>query len=372
VARAERSDPPVRLELQFPGSRCEIVSGRGLLDRAGRWTRARIPGLSAAAVLFDRNTRPYARRVLASFGRAGIRAIPCATREGEASKTPAALAAMWEAFAKLGLDRRSAVVAVGGGALGDLAGFAAATYMRGVAAVLVPTTLLAQVDASIGGKTAVNLRAGKNLAGTFTQPRGVLIDPAPLRTLSERDYATGLAEVVKYGVIRDPALFARLESAADRVRRRDAAVLGRIVDRCVRIKASVVLRDERESRLRMVLNYGHTIGHALERATGYRLTHGEAVAVGMAAEARIAARLGLASPSFVERQDGLLLRLGLPVRARLPASARIRFFSALRLDKKSRAGEARFVLPEKPGRVRIGVAAPAWLISEILSETLSR
>lgn len=338
--------------------------------------RGRIPGLSAAAVLFDANTRPYARRVQASLRRARTRAIPISLPSGESAKTPAALAGLWEAFAAEGLDRRSAVVAVGGGALGDLAGFAAATYMRGVAAVLVPTTLLAQVDASIGGKTAVNLRAGKNLAGTFTQPRGVLIDPSTLRTLSDRDYATGLAEVVKYGVICDAKLISRLESSAERIRqRRDPALLGRLIDRCVRIKAAVVTRDERESGPREILNYGHTIGHALERAAGYRMTHGEAVAVGMAVEARIAAELGLASPAFVKRQDALIVALGLPVRRRLPPSspaARERFWAALRLDKKSRDGAPRFVLPRAPGRVRRGVVVPRGVIEKVVSATLLR
>lgn len=365
----------MRLDLRFPGARCEVLSGRGLLDRTGRWLRSRIPGLSAAAVLFDANTRAYARRVLDSLRRARIRAVSMPLRAGEGVKTPEVLAGLWEAFAEAGLDRQSAVVAVGGGALGDLAGFAAATYMRGIAAVLAPTTLLAQVDASIGGKTAVNLRAGKNLAGTFTQPRGVLIDPDALRTLSDRDFATGLAEVVKYGVIRDAALFCRLEASAEMIRRRhDAALLAWLVDRCVRIKAAVVTRDERESGPREILNYGHTIGHALERATGYRITHGEAVAVGMAAEARVAARMGLASPAFVARQDALIAALGLPVRWRLPSSppsdVRDRFWSALRLDKKSRGGAARFVLPRALGRVQRGVVVPDGVLESVVSAVI--
>jgi len=362
----------VKLLLRFPGGvRCEIVSARGALSRAGRWIRGLVPGASRAAVLSDAHTRPYARRLELSLRRAGISAASCRLPAGESHKTGATLSRLWEAFAERGLDRHSCVVIVGGGVLGDLGGFAAATYMRGIAAVQVPTTLLAQVDAAIGGKTAVNLRAGKNLAGTFTQPRGVLIDPDTLRTLAPRDYATGLAEVIKYGVIRDAALFEILERSASKLAARDPALLGSIVNRCVRIKGEVVRRDERESKLRMILNYGHTVGHALERASNYRLTHGEAVAVGMAAEARIARRLGIAGDAFVERQDALIRRLGLPLRAKLPASAHPRLAAALKLDKKARAGKLRFVLPSGPGLVRYPVAVDAKIIFEILPETLS-
>ncbi len=362
----------MKLLLRFPGGvRCEIVSGRGVLSGAGRWIRGLVPGVTRAAVLCDAHTRPYGRRLEASLRQAGIAAALCRLPAGEAQKTGATLCRLWDAFASMRLDRRSCVAIVGGGVLGDLGDFAAATYMRGIAAVQVPTTLLAQVDAAIGGKTAVNLRAGKNLAGTFTQPRGVLIDPETLRTLRPRDYATGLAEVIKYGVIRDAALFETLERSAAKLVARDPALLAGIVDRCVRIKGDVVRRDERESKLRMILNYGHTVGHALERASNYRLTHGEAVAVGMAAEARIARRLGIARNAFVGRQDAIIRRLGLPVRANLPASARPRLMAAMRLDKKSRAGGIRFVLPSGPGRVRYPVEVPPGVIFEILSETLS-
>jgi 3-dehydroquinate synthase len=259
----------------------------------------------------------------------------------------------------MGLDRGSAVVALGGGVVTDLGGFVAATYMRGIPWVGIATTLLAQVDAGVGGKTAVDHPECKNLIGAFHQPAAVLADVATLATLPEEEFRTGLAEVVKHAVIRDADMFALLEAQADRILAREPAVLEPIVARNVRIKAAVVMADERESGLRRILNYGHTVGHAIEslamqaptEAGGPAMTHGRAVALGMVAEAGIAERRGLIGRAVVERQRRLLERFGLPVRAAGLDLARC--LEVMRHDKKAEAGRLVFVLPESIGAVRV-------------------
>ena len=278
---------------------------------------------------------------------------------GEAAKTLAQAGRLYDAMLAMGLDRGSAVVALGGGVITDLGGFVAATYMRGLPWVAVATTLLAQVDASVGGKTAVDHPECKNLIGAFHQPEAVLADVAMLATLPEEDFRTGLAEVVKHAVIRDARLFALLELQADRILARDPEVLEQIVARNVRIKAEVVMADERESGLRRILNYGHTVGHAIEslamqspgKSGGPPMTHGRAVALGMIAEARIAERKGLVGRAVVERQRRLLERFGLPVSA---AGLDLeRCLEIMRHDKKAEAGRLVFVLPESIGAVRV-------------------
>jgi 3-dehydroquinate synthase len=252
------------------------------------------------------------------------------------------VAALYDRFVAAGLDRASAVVALGGGVVGDLAGFAAATYLRGIALVQCPTTLLAQVDSSVGGKVAINLPQGKNLVGAFYQPRIVLADTSVLATLAVREFRSGLAEVVKTAAIADPGLFELLEREAGRLAPDAADLLAGIVMRCCRIKAQVVTLDERELGLRAVLNFGHTLGHALEAAAGYgRLAHGEAVAIGMVAAARLSRNRGLCRDADVARLARLLARLGLPVRSPLPGD---RVLPYLAQDKKGRRGVPRFVL----------------------------
>ena len=286
--------------------------------------------------------------------------------EGEAAKTLAVAGQCWNELLALGLDRTSTVLALGGGAVGDVAGFVAATYMRGVNFVQVPTTVLAQVDASIGGKTAIDHPNAKNLIGAFHQPRLVLVDPAVVRSLPEREYRSGVAEIVKHGIVLDADYFAEVERDAAALCARDLPVVERIIGGSCRLKASVVERDERESELRHVLNYGHTIGHALEAATGYaRFAHGEAVALGIVAEARLARRLGLAFDDTVARQERLLLAVGLPVTAEAIDTDAV--VAAIGRDKKARDGRVPFVLAPRIGAFRLVFDVPAADIRAVLA-----
>jgi 3-dehydroquinate synthase len=350
-------------EIPLLGSK--IFAGRGLIDAAGALVKELAPRASRAFVLTDRACRRYAKRVSSVLEAAGRPTSTTVLPPGESQKKLATAARLYDALAKSGADRRTPLVAVGGGVITDLGGFVAATFMRGIPAFLVPTTLLGQVDAAIGGKTGVNLPQGKNLVGTFTQPKAVFLDPEALSTLPARDYTSGLGEVVKYGMIRDAGFFERLGRDHEALRRREPAVLEDVVRRCAEIKAEVVSADEREGGLRAILNYGHTIGHALEAAGGYRaLQHGEAVAVGMEAEAFIALELGMIDVAVLAAQNRLLKALDLPTRIRkLP---RPRILSALKLDKKSEGGRPRFVLPEAVGRVKHGVEVPAELVHAAL------
>ncbi|HEU4699591.1 MAG TPA: 3-dehydroquinate synthase [Gemmatimonadales bacterium] len=256
---------------------------------------------------------------------------------GEASKSRAEWARLSDALLALGLGRDGAIVALGGGVTGDLAGFVAATYLRGIPYVQVPTTLLAMVDSSVGGKTGVDTPHGKNLVGAFHHPAAVVADPRVLATLPERDFRSGLAEAVKHGLVADADYFAWLEAAAPAILARDEAALTALVRRSVELKARIVAADEREAGLRAVLNAGHTVGHALEHVSRYALTHGEAVALGLVAETALAESLGVAEPGTRERTTQLLATLGLPTRlpAPLPADA---LLAAMAADKKNRAG----------------------------------
>jgi len=260
---------------------------------------------------------------------------------------------LWNALLAEGADRQSVVVAIGGGVVGDLAGFVAATFARGLDFFQVPTTLLAQVDSSVGGKVGVNLPGAKNMVGAFWQPRGVLIDVDVLQSLPSREYLAGLAEVVKYGVILDAEFFAYMEAHADAINAKDAAVLTHIVERSCRLKADVVEHDERElTGLRAVLNYGHTFAHAFEALGDYEtLLHGEAVAAGMRCAARLAARLGRIDSAVVDRQEALLAALGLDVDA--PTVEGQDLLRAMHRDKKVSAGKLRFILPDRIGHVAL-------------------
>jgi 3-dehydroquinate synthase len=258
-------------------------------------------------------------------------------------------------------------VALGGGVVGDLAGFVAATYLRGVAFVQVPTTLLAHVDSSVGGKVGVNLKAGKNLVGAFYQPKTVLCDLAALATLPEREFRAGLAEVIKYGIIYDAGLFARLERDMPKLLRRDAKALGEIIARCCEIKADVVGQDETESGLRAILNFGHTIGHGLEAISSYgKYLHGEAISIGQVAAAKLSALASGLKGEDVERISTLFERAGLPTAVRLNPRQMTHLFSAMKLDKKVSAGEIRFVLAERIGKVVWGRNVSEALIRSVL------
>ncbi|MCX5684371.1 MAG: 3-dehydroquinate synthase [Planctomycetota bacterium] len=348
-----------RVSLKSTSSAYIVRIGADLLPEAAQEARAAARSRKAALVTDTNVAALYLEPALAALRGEGLAVEPIIVPAGEAAKTLAQAGRLYDAMLAMGLDRASAVVALGGGVVTDLAGFAAATYMRGIPWVGIATTLLAQVDASVGGKTAVDHPECKNLIGAFHQPAAVFADVATLASLPEEEFRTGLAEVVKHAVIRDAEMFALLELQADRILARDPAVLEQTVARNVRIKAEVVMADERESDLRRILNYGHTVGHAIESLamqtpsqTGAPpMTHGRAVALGMVAEARIAERRGLVGHGVTDRQRRLLERFGLPVRAAGLDPARC--LALMRHDKKAEAGRMVFVLPESIGAVRV-------------------
>jgi len=356
-------DIPVRL-----GPRSyRILVGAGILAGAGAELARLKVGGKVALVTDPTILSLHGAAVSRSLAEAGFNVTPVLLPEGERAKTLEVAASTWDRFLEAGLDRGSTVVALGGGAVGDLAGFAAATYMRGVNFVQMPTTLLAQVDASIGGKTAIDHARAKNLIGAFHQPRLVISDTAVLLTLPEREYRSGMAGVIKHGIVLDAAYFADVEGAAAALRVREAATLERIVAGSCRLKASVVERDEEEAELRHVLNYGHTIGHAIEAITGYqRFAHGEAVSLGIAAEAGIAERLGLAKPGLRARQLAALGALGLPVCGVGEPPERV--VEALSRDKKAKEGRVPFILAPEIGAFRLVYDVPRATILEAVAD----
>ncbi len=304
-----------------------------------------------AVVITDENVRPHAERCLADLRNGGFDAASVVRPAGEKQKSLGVAAEIYDQFVEFQADRRTVVVAVGGGVVGDLAGFVASTFNRGLPLLMVPTTLLAMVDSSVGGKVAVNHPRGKNLIGTFHQPAGVWIDLTMLATLPEREYRSGLAEVVKYGMILDPDFFAYLENNTQKILDRDQSALAHILDRCCRLKADVVERDEREETgQRAVLNYGHTFAHAFETAADYGAwLHGEAVAAGMICASRLAERCGLITGDLTQRQLALLGAFGLPVKAEPWPTDQL--IATMRSDKKAIAGKMRFILPRRLGEV---------------------
>ena len=329
-----------------------IVLGHGVLAETGVWLKEVAPPGRCALVTNPTVGALYADTVIRSAAAAGFEPVRIDVPDGEEHKNLASLARIYDGLVDAALERNSPLLALGGGVVGDLAGFAAATYLRGIPYLQLPTTLLAQVDSSVGGKTGIDHPRGKNLIGAFYQPRAVLIDLATLRTLPRRQLLAGFAEVVKYGAILDAELFAFLEQELAQVLALDSAVLQHVVRRCCELKAQVVERDERESGERAVLNFGHTIGHALESVTGYtRFLHGEAVAIGMVAEARVSAALGLCRPEVVERLRALLERAGLPVERPADIDSE-KLAGAIELDKKVRGGKVKFVALEALGRTR--------------------
>src|SRR5437660_9383832 len=297
----------MNIDVQLGSRSYAIVVERGALASVGARLKSLGVGSRAALVSAAGILSAHGKTVTESLEKAGFTVTTLEVPDGEAAKTLGVAERCWNALLEAGLDRTSTVLALGGGAVGDVAGFVAATYMRGVNFVQVPTTVLAQVDASIGGKTAIDHPNAKNLIGAFHQPRLVLVDPAVVRSLPEREYRSGVAEIVKHGIVLDADYFAEVERDAAALCARDLPVVERIIGGSCRLKASVVERDERESELRHVLNYGHTIGHALEAATGYtRYAHGEAVSLGIVAEARLARRLGIADDETTTRQERML------------------------------------------------------------------
>ena len=347
----------------------EIAIGPGVLASCGAALGS--AGARRAVIIADTGVlATHADAVDASLRHAGIETMTIPVQRGEASKSVTEAARLWEALAAANVDRATHVVAVGGGVVGDLAGFIAATFARGLTVWQVPTTLVAQVDSAIGGKTGINLHGGKNLVGAFWQPRGVLVDTKTLATLPEREYVSGLAEVVKYGMILDAALFETLERRAVEILAREPTDVEAIVVRSATLKASVVSRDEHEQTgLRAILNYGHTFGHAYENATGYgTLLHGEAVAIGLSDAAELAVRLGRIPAEIARRQNALLTALHLPVR--LPSGPRPspqELVALMARDKKTLHGRLRFILSKQLGEVELVEGIEPSVVLDVLA-----
>jgi 3-dehydroquinate synthase len=355
----------------LPTQSYSVVVEAGGLARVGEHLQKLGVGRRAAVVSDTAILGLHGGPVLASLDAAGFAVTVIDVPQGEAAKTLGVAERCWDRLLAAGLDRTSTVLGLGGGAVGDIAGFVAATYMRGTNFVTLPTTVLAQVDASIGGKTAIDHPRAKNLIGVFHQPRLVVVDPAVVRTLSEREFRSGVAEIVKHGIVLERAYFDEVERDAAALLDRHLDVLERIIAGSCRLKAAVIERDpEEKSELRFALNYGHTIGHALEAATAYaRWTHGEAVSLGIVAEARLAHRLGLADQPTVDRQERLLDRLGLPVRATgVDVDA---VLSAITHDKKARDGRVPFVLAPRLGEFRVVYDVPPAALLGVLRELAS-
>jgi 3-dehydroquinate synthase len=360
---------PADLLLRYPGAdaRSRVRIAPGALDSLGRFVRE-VTGAGRVALVTDRRVAGlWGHRAARALRGAGLAVAPFIVPAGERSKRSELLQRLWRGFAAASLGRGDAVVALGGGVVGDLAGFAAATWLRGVPWVGVPTTLLAQVDSSIGGKTAIDLPEGKNLVGAFHQPAGVIVDPATLATLPARHVRAGLAEVIKTGFAVDAALFAWCERNADALAGRDPEALAGAVGRSLRVKARVVRADEREREGggRTALNFGHTLAHAIEAARGYRgLLHGEAVAIGMRAAAELSvAAAGLPVGQRV-RLEAMLDHVGLPVR--MPSTPLDRLLAAMATDKKRARGETRWVLTPQIGDASVPRAVPNSLVRAAL------
>jgi 3-dehydroquinate synthase len=344
----------------------EVLIGSGLLARAGDCLGKILESRRAFVVTVPPVRRRWAKVLLKSLAASGIETAFLEMPDGEPAKRLATLEKLAEKLVKQGADRGATLIALGGGVVGDVTGFLASIYMRGIDVIQIPTTVLAQVDAAIGGKTGVNLVSGKNLLGTFHQPRAVLVDPTVLETLPSREYRAGLYESLKCGIIGDPGLFKLFEERRREILDRDPIVIEKVIADSVRLKASVVSADERESGLRQVLNFGHTIGHALEAETRYtQLLHGEAVAWGMIAATHIALSTGKLDSVTAGRISNSVLGFG-----RLP---RVRFqttsvMKRLRSDKKTRHGVVHFVLPREIGKVEITSDVPETIVRSAVDE----
>ena len=350
------------LNVNLPGRAYDILMERGLLARAGELCRAALPRASRLFVVTDSTVGPlYLNRLIPSLENAGFETAICEIPAGEASKCVEQLSRLWECMMDFGLTRTDAVVALGGGVVGDLAGFAAATILRGVDFVQIPTTLLAQVDSSVGGKVAIDLQHGKNLAGAFWQPRLVLMDPAVLGTLDDAAFADGMAEVIKYGCIRDAAFLSWLEQHPSR--QEIMADIEHVLYTCCDIKRAVVVEDERDTGARMVLHLGHTLGHAYELAGRYRTwTHGQAVAAGMVKAAELGVTLGITPAGLPERIGVLLGCFGLPVA--IPCT-HADYAAAIGLDKKGAGDSISVILLEEAGRAAAHPMPKAKLLEEL-------
>jgi 3-dehydroquinate synthase len=346
-------------------SRYDILIGTGLLPSEFAWQdlpKARHAVIVTNPTVEALHGEPLRRSLAPLFAEVSTLALP----DGEAFKDWQTLNLIFDHLLRRGCDRKTVLFALGGGVVGDMCGFAAASYMRGIAFVQVPTTLLAQVDSSVGGKTGINHPLGKNMIGAFYQPRRVVCDIDTLRTLPARELSAGLAEVIKYGPIADTAFLDWIEANLPALLAGDPAAMTHAIRRSCEIKAWVVGQDERESGLRAILNFGHTFGHAIEAGLGYGAwLHGEAVGCGMVMAADLSARLGLIPGSFAERLQRLIEAAGLPVRG--PALGASRYLELMRVDKKAEGGEIRFVVIESPGRAGVR-AADAALVARVIED----
>lgn len=345
----------------------EIRIGRDILDRI-LLLIAKNHQASRYVIITDENVNGlYGQRLLSAFGEAGLNASILDIPAGESSKNISMLVEVAERLLVLGADRGTVLIALGGGVVGDLTGFIASVYMRSVPYIQIPTTLVGQVDSSIGGKTAVDLPQGKNLLGTFYQPGAVFADLAFLDTLPEKEFANGLAEIIKYGIIEDDKMFKLLEENMDAVRRRDGDLLPKIVETCCRIKKSIVEIDEREQGLRRILNFGHTLGHALEAVSDYVLSHGEGVALGMIAAAKLSVQLDHLPESACTRIENIIAQAGLPIK--IPASLDPEeVIGRLKMDKKKKDNIIHFVLIKKIGMPFVSGSVGDAHINDVLEE----
>ena len=357
----------IRITIDLEGRSYPILIGSGLLDRPE--TFASLPGGGKAVIVSNETVAPFYAERLGGALQSRFGAIHRVTLpDGESHKDWATLNSIFDALLRAACDRSTTLFALGGGVVGDMTGFAAACYMRGVPYVQVPTTLLAQVDSSVGGKTAINHPLGKNMIGAFNQPLLVVADTDTLDTLPQRELVAGLAEVIKYGPIADIGFLEWTETNLDALLARDRAALTHAIQRSCEIKASVVGQDERETGLRAILNFGHTFGHAIEAGLGYGAwLHGEAVGCGMVMAADLSARLGLIDANHAVRIAKLVERAGLPVRG--PALGVERYLELMRVDKKAEAGAIRFVLIDGPGSARLSRASSATVAQVIEQHT---
>lgn len=346
----------------------DIRIGAGLLGDPASWQG--LPAASTALIVTNETVGPLYGAALREGLRPHYRSVlEVVLPDGEAHKDWNILNRIFDALLANGCDRKTVLFALGGGVVGDMTGFAAASYMRGVPFVQVPTTLLAQVDSSVGGKTAINHPLGKNMIGAFYQPERVLCDLGTLATLPARELSAGLAEVIKYGPIADLAFLDWIEANLDALLGRDLQALAHAVRRSCEIKAEVVGQDEREAGLRAILNFGHTFGHAIEAGLGYGAwLHGEAVGCGMVMALQLSHRLGHVDDAFVRRVTALIGRAGLPVRG--PDLGADRYLDLMRVDKKSEGGEIRFVLLDGPGRAQVR-AAPDAVVRQVLADCVA-
>jgi len=343
----------------------DIEVGTSLIADAARY-RPHLAGRKAALVTNEVVAPLYLERVSGAMKSAGAEVIEVVLPDGEGNKTWQTLNLVFDALLSAQCDRHTTIVALGGGVVGDIAGFAAAVYQRGIPFIQVPTTLLAQVDSSVGGKTAVNHPLGKNMVGAFHQPRAVLADVSTLKTLPLRELRAGLAEIIKHAVIRDPVFFDWLEANLGRLLAREPDSLVHAVVRSCEIKAEVVGQDEFETGMRAILNFGHTFGHAIESGLGYgQWVHGEAVAAGMVMAADLSARTGMISGTQTARIRDLIARAGLPV-AGPPGLSADRYLELMAVDKKAAAGKIRFVLLEKPGSAVMRADIPERAVRDTL------